>query len=40
MMENVNMGTSHLGVIDKSALDEDVAKTLWEVGFKYTTERI
>ena len=40
MIENVNVGISRLGVIDQSALDEDVAKTLWEVGFKYTTERI
>ena len=40
MMENINMGTSRLEVIDKSALDEYVAKTLWEVGFKYTTRRI
>ena len=40
MAENVNMGTSRLGVIDKSALDEHVAKTLWEDGFKYTTGRI
>ena len=40
MIENVNMGTSRLGLIDKSALDEDIAKTLWEVEFKYTAERI
>ena len=40
MMENVNMGTSRLEVIDKLALDEHVAKTLWEIGFKDTTGHI
>ena len=40
MMENVNIRTSRLGVIDKSALDEHVAKTLWEDEFKYTTGHI